>query len=277
MDVPHIPTTTTTESPNILAGGIPKKDYLEAMHISQMIENRLDEAEDQEEKEKLELSLDHLLTDPDKDTTLEQVLGRKLTLANLDDYTRKEEKMASSLQALMEGPMSEAVRVRRGLRRGKAIAIPERHRPITKEVMKGLCCHLQDMEYDGASYRAKTLDVTLQKLGWVGICMGFQQGGPAWNIIKIHYDVTLDLLICSVVMNTIGLSIMAFGTQTYNCQLVPADRILADLDRDHPRSGILTLAMTPSLDQEAMDAICSEEARIREGLMFEFVPPRMDG
>ena len=269
--------TTITESPEILAGGISKKGYLEAIHISQMIEVQLNKTEDQKEREKLESTLNHLLTDPDKDTTLEKVLGKKLTLADLKDYSEEEGKMASSLQAPMEGPMSEAARVRRGLRRSKAIAIRDHHHPMTKEAMKGLCSRLKDMEYDGATYKAKTLDVMLQKLGWVRVCMGFQQGGPAWNIIKIHYDVTLDRLIRSVVMNAIGLSIMAFGTRAYNHQLVPAYRVLADLDKDHPRSGILTLAMSPSLHDETVAAIRSEETRISEtngdGLMFEFVPP----
>ena len=144
---------------------------------------------------------------------------------------------------------------------------------MTKAVIRGLCSRLQDMEYDGATYKARTLDVTLQKLGWVGLCMGFKLGGPAWHIIKIQYEVTRERLIQSVLMNAMGLSILAFQIRAYNQQGIPAEQGLADLDRDLPREGILTLAMVPILDPEAMEAVHTEEARLGEGLMFEYTPP----
>ena len=70
-----------------------------------------------------------------------------------------------------------------------------------------------------------------------------------------------------------GLSILAFGTRATNQQGIPADPGLINIDRDNPRAGILTLAMYPALDQEQMDAVRAEEARLGAGLMFEFTPP----
>ena len=69
IGVPQAP-TTTTERPITVAGGIPRRDYLEAVHISQMIEKKMDETEDQEELQRMESNLDQLLTQPDKDTLL---------------------------------------------------------------------------------------------------------------------------------------------------------------------------------------------------------------
>ena len=53
----------------------------------------------------------------------------------------------------------------------------------------------------------------------------------------------------------------------------PPDPGLMNIDRDNPRAGILTLAMYPTLDQEQMDAVRAEEARLGAGLMFEFTLP----
>ena len=139
--------------------------------------------------------------------------------------------------------------------------------------MRGLCPRLQDMEYDGATYRARLLDMTIQKLGWVGLCMGYAQGGPVWHIIKIQHDVTRDRLLRSIVMNAMGLSILAFGTRATNQEGIPADPNLINIDRRDPRAGILTLAMYPTLNQRQMDAVRAEEARLGDGLMFEFTPP----
>ena len=74
-------------------------------------------------------------------------------------------------------------------------------------------------------------------------------------------------------MNAMGLSILAFGTRATNQQGIFTDPGLVDLDRDLLRAGILTLAMFPTLDQEALDAVRAEEARLGEGVMFEFTPP----
>ena len=126
----------------------------------------------------MESSLDQLITSPDKDTPLEQMLGKKLTLADLEHYDEEEEKVARSLQPLMEGPLSKAARVGRSIRKSRAVPVPGRHRPLTRAVMGSLCPCLQDMQHDGATYRAKLLDMRIQKLGWVGLCMGYAQGGP---------------------------------------------------------------------------------------------------
>ena len=186
MGVPQIPEiTTTTEHPRTLTGGIPKKEYLKAVRISQMIKKKMDETEDKEQLQKMESNLNQLLTKPDKDTLLEHVLGKKLSLADFEDYTQEEEKMAKSLQALMEGPMSEVARVQRTARRGRAIPIPERHRPMTRAVMRGLCSRLQDMEYDGATYKSRTLDMTLQKTGMGGVVYGIRAG---WARLAHHQN-----------------------------------------------------------------------------------------
>ena len=89
--------------------------------------------------------------------------------------------------------------------------------------MSRLCPHLQEMSHDGATYRARSLDMTIQKLGWVGLCMGYAQGGPVWHIIKVQHDVTRDRLLRSIVMNAMGLSILAFGTRATNQAGIPAD------------------------------------------------------
>ena len=238
MDVQEIPTTTTTtttKSPFSTEGRIPRQDYLEAVCISRMIEKRMEETEDDEDQcKELELSLDQLITSPDKDTPLEHVLGKQISLADLKDYDQEEVKVARSLQALMEGPLSKAVRVRRNTRKGRAIPVPGCHHLIMKAVMRGLCSRLQDMEYDGATYRARLLDMMIQKLGWVGLCMGYAHGGPVWHIIKIQHDVTRDRLLRSIVMNAMGLSILAFGTRATNQEGIPADPILINTDRRDP-------------------------------------------
>ena len=200
MSVPEVPTmTTTTKSRITTEGRIPRRDYLEAVRISRIIEKRMEEREGNEDQRKeLKSSLNQLLISSDKDTLLDQVLGKKLSLADLEDYDQEEEKVARSLQTLMEGPMSKAVIVRRATRRGRAVPVQGRHRLITRAVMRGLCSSLQDMEYDGATYRARTLDMTIQKLGWVGLCMGYAQGGPVWHIMKIQHDVTRDHLLRSI-------------------------------------------------------------------------------
>ena len=167
MNVPEIPTTTTTtKKPKTNSGGIPRRDYLEAVRISRMIEKRMeDAADDEDQRKELESSLDQLITSPDKDTPLEQVLGKKLTFADLDHHTEEEEKVARSLQALMEGPLSKADRVGRSVRKSRAVPIPGRHPPMTRAVMRRLCPHLQEMMHDGATYRTRWLDMTIQKLG----------------------------------------------------------------------------------------------------------------
>ena len=266
IDVPDVSpmTTTTTKSPISTAGRIPRQDYLEAVRISMMIEKRMeDAADDEDQRKELESSLDQLITSPDKDTPLEQVLGKQISLANLEDYDQEEEKVARSLQALMEGPLSTAAKVGRSSRKGRAVPVPGRHRLITKAVMRGLCPRLQDMEHDGATYRARLLDMTIQKLGWVGLCMGYAQGGPVWHIIKIQHDVTRDRLLRSIVMNAMGLSILAFGTRATNQEGIPADPNLIARDRRDPRAGILTLARYPTLNQRQLDIVRAEEARPR--------------
>ena len=110
IDVPYVPpmTTTTTTSPISTNGRIPCQDYLEAVRISRMIEKRMeDAADDEEQRKELETNLDQLITSPDKDTPLEQLLGKQISLADLEDHDQEEEKVARSLQALNEVKRSE--------------------------------------------------------------------------------------------------------------------------------------------------------------------------
>ena len=59
MSMPEVPTTTTTKSPITTEGRIPRRDYLEAVRISRMIEKRMEETEGNEDQRKeLESSLD---------------------------------------------------------------------------------------------------------------------------------------------------------------------------------------------------------------------------
>ena len=275
IDVPEVsPTTTTTKKPISTTGRIPHQDYLEAVHISRMIEKRMeDAADDEEQREELEKNLDQVITSPDKDTPLEQLLGKPITLADLKDHDQEEEKVARSLQALMEGPLSAAAKAGRSSRKSRAVPVPGRHRLITKAVMRGLCTRLQDMHHPGATYRARLLDMTIQKLGWVRLCMGYAQGGPVWHIIKIQHDVTRDRLLRSIVMNAMGLSILAFGTRATNQEGIPVDPNYVARDRRDPRAGILALAKYPTLNQRQLDVVRAEEALLGDGLMFEFVPP----
>ena len=274
IDVPEIPATKTTERLKTNSGGIPRRDYLEAVRISRMIEERMEDAADNEDQRRqLESSLDRFITSPDKDTPLEQMLGKKLTFADLEHHTEEEEKVARSLQALMEGPLSKADRTGRSVRKIRAVPAPGRHPPMTRAVMRRLCPHLRQMLYDGATYRARTLDMTIQKLAWVGLCMGFSQGGPVWHIMKVQHDVTRDRLMRSIVMNTMGLSILAFGTRGSNQTGIPADPNLIELDKRDPRAGILTLAMYPTLNQRQLGVVQAEQALLGEGLIFEFTPP----
>ena len=207
------------------------------------------------------------------DTPLEPMLGKKLTFADLDHHTEEEEKVARSLQALMEGPLSKADRVVRSIRKSRAVPFPGRHPPMTRAVMRRLCPHLQEMMHDGATYRARSLDMTIQKLGWVGLCMGYAQGGPVWHIIKVQHDVTRDRLLRSIVMNAMGLSILAFGTRATNQEGIPADPNLIARDRRDPRAGILTLAMYPTLNHRQLEVVRAEEALLGDRLIFEFTPP----
>ena len=64
MEVPEVsPTTTTTASTTSTTGRIPHRDYLEAVHISRMMEKRMeDAADDEEQREELEKNLDQLIT-----------------------------------------------------------------------------------------------------------------------------------------------------------------------------------------------------------------------
>ena len=144
---------------------------------------------------------------------------------------------------------------------------------MTRAVMRRLCPHLQEMTHEGATYRARTLDMTIQKLGWVGLCMGFAQGGPVWHIIKVQHDVTRDRLMRSIVMNAMGLSILAFGTRATNQAGIPADPNLIELDRRNPRAGILTSAMYPTLNHRQLGVVRAEEALLGDRLRFEFTPP----
>ena len=139
--------------------------------------------------------------------------------------------------------------------------------------MRRLCPHLQEMMHDGATYRARSLDMTIQKLGWVGLCMGYAQGGPVWHIIKVQHDVTRDRLLHSIVMNAMGLSILAFGTRATNQEGIPADPNLIARDRRDPRAGILTLAMYPTLNHRQLEVVRAEEALLGDRLIFEFTPP----
>ena len=276
IDVPDVSpkTTTTTQSPSSATRRIPRQDYLEAVRISRMIETKMEDvADDEDQRKELESSLDQLITSPDKETPLEQVLGKPISLANLEDYDQEEEKVARSLQALMEGPLSKAARVGRSSRKGRAVPVPGHHRLLTKAVMRGLCPRLQDMHQEGATYRARLLDMTIQKLGWVGLCMGYAKGGPVWHIIKIQHDITRDCLLRSIVMNAMGLSILAFGTRASNQEKIPADPNVIARDRIDPRAGILSLAKYPTLNQRQLGIVRAKEALLGDGLMFEFVPP----
>ena len=232
-----------------------------------------DAADNEDQRKQLESSLDQFITSPDKDTPLEQMLGKKLTFADLDHHTEEEEKVARSLQALMEGPLSKAERVGRSVRKSRAVPVPGRHPPMTRAVMRRLCPHLQQMLHDGATYPARTLDMTIQKLAWVGLCMGFTQGGPVWHIIKVQHDVTRDRLMISIVMNAMGLSILAFGTRGSNQAGIPADPNLIELDRRDPRAGILTLVMYPTLNHRQLEVVRAEEALLGDRRIFEFTPP----
>ena len=275
MDVPEVSKTTTTTASTIsTTGRIPHRDYLEAVHISRMIKMRMeDAADDEEQREELEKNLDQLITSPDKDTPLERLLGKPITLADPEDHDQEEEKVVRPLQALMEGPLSAATKAGRSSRKGRAVPVPGRHHLITKAIMRGLCPRLQDMHNEVATYRARFLDMTIQKLGWVGLCMGYAQGGPVWHIIKIQHDVTRDRLLRSIVMNAMGLSILAFGTRATNQEGIPADPNLIARDRRDPRAGILALAIYPKLNQRQLDVVRAKEALLGDGLMFEFVPP----
>ena len=201
------------------------------------------------------------------------MLGKPITLADFEDHDQEEEKVARSLQALMEGPLSAAARAGRSSRKSRAVPVPGRHCLITKAVMRGLCPRLQDMHHEGATYRAGLLDMMIQKLGWVGLCLGYAQGGPVWHIIKIQHDVTRDRLLRSIEMNAMGLSILAFGTRATNQEGIPADPNLIARDRRDPRAGILALARYPTLNQRQLDVVHAEEALLGDRLMFEFVPP----
>ena len=103
--------------------------------------------------------------------------------------------------------------------------------------------------------------------------MGYAKGGPVWHIIKIQHDITRDCLLRSIVMNAMGLSILAFGTRASNQEKIPADPNVIARDRIDPRAGILSLAKYPTLNQRQLGIVRAKEVLLGDGLMFEFVPP----